>query len=70
MIAHYYLNNIRQENGDHEVHMQECLFFPSTDYEYLGYYTHCQEAVDAAKKRYPYRRINGCKFCSLECHDS
>lgn len=64
---HYYVNNNAQSNGDHEVHKEGCTFFPS-NHTYLGYYTNCRGAVQ--KARGYHTQVNGCYFCSKECHTS
>lgn len=67
----YYINNNRQDNGDYEVHAERCAFFPVQDYTYLGEFFNCGDAVSEAKMRFPLRyRINGCYFCSINCHTS
>ncbi|MCW2263121.1 MULTISPECIES: hypothetical protein [Sphingobacterium] len=66
----YYINNSIQANGDYEVHAQGCVFFPTQDSTYLGEFWACQSAVVEAKRRFPLRKINGCYYCSRECHTS
>lgn len=63
----YYVNDIAQTNGDHEVHHEDCQNLPSVlNRTYLGLFSACKSAVDEAKKRH--RQVNGCKTCSRECH--
>jgi hypothetical protein len=66
-MHHYYVNNRAQENRDHEVHKERCIYMPN-DKLYLGMYRTCSEAVKEALKYY--KRSNGCKMCSAECHVS
>lgn len=66
----YYLNLIQQRNGDYEVHAEGCRFQPTRDFEFLGSFFSCSSAVAEAKKRYPWKKINGCYYCSNECHTS
>lgn len=66
-MASYYVNNIAQSNGDHEVHVPSCNFFPSNN-TYLGEHASCVTAVAAAKKIY--WQSNGCYWCSRSCHTS
>jgi hypothetical protein len=61
----YYVNNIAQSTGEHEVHKDGCSFFPS-DREYLGYFSSCKEAIAEARKTYS--NVDGCFFCCPECH--
>ena len=66
-MAHYYVNNQQQANGDHEVHVEGCTYMPS-DRKYLGNFTSCAPAVAEAKKTY--WKSNGCYWCSRACHTS
>lgn len=67
MKKKYYVNNIPQINGDHEVHAVDCnylhLMIAKT---YLGEFSTCAEAVMAARKIY--LTANGCFYCSRPCH--
>lgn len=64
-MADYYVNQLAQSNGDHEVHVVGCLYMPSHK-TYLGNFSSCQPAVSAAKGLYP--TANGCIHCSNACH--
>lgn len=65
----YYVNKNAQDNGDHEVHQQGCDFLPQPENRiYLGTFSSCHEAVVAARQHYS--QVNGCYFCSRECHTS
>lgn len=64
-MADYYVNNHPQENGDHEVHRQGCMWMPNSK-TYLGNFATCREAVTAARRHY--WQSNGCYYCSHECH--
>lgn len=68
-MARYCVNPNAQVNGDHEVHRQGCTFWPKNPVD-LGEHANCQSAVRQAKATWPTSRINGCKFCSPECHTS
>lgn len=66
-MKYYYVNKEQQNNGDHEVHNEDCRFLPSIQNKlYLGVFTTCKDAVKEAKKHYD--QVNGCYFCSNECH--
>ena len=66
-MIHYYVNKNAQDNGDHEVHTDECYWLPNAmNREYLGYLDSCQAAVRAARNYYS--QVNGCYFCSNACH--
>lgn len=64
-MSDYYVNNKAQSNGDHEVHLRNCSYFPS-DAKYLGNFYGCASAVIEAKKHY--RQSNGCAYCCPSCH--
>ncbi len=66
-MASYYVNRRQQANGDNEVHVTGCSYFPS-DAQYLGDYSSCHGAVAEAKRYYP--RAIGCAFCCPACHTS
>lgn len=66
-LAHYYVNEKAQDNGDHEVHEAGCSFMPSAlNRTYLGDHPICAPAV--AKAKLTYRTANGCYYCSRACH--
>ncbi len=63
----YYVNKNAQNNGDHEVHHEDCRYLPEIDNRtYLGEFSSCIGAVAAAKKIYTI--TNGCMTCSNLCH--
>ena len=65
----YYVNKNRQSNGDHEVHIPSCSYFPNSENRiYLGDFATCRSAVMEAKKYYS--QSNGCFYCSNPCHTS
>ncbi|HCM76007.1 MAG TPA: hypothetical protein DIS90_06475 [Cytophagales bacterium] len=65
----YYLNKKAQTNGDHEVHKEGCLYFPSPAHaQYLGVFTSCHDAVAVARRKY-FEQSNGCYTCSRECNE-
>jgi len=68
MADRYVLNLNQQNNGDHEVHKSGCSYFPKTNFDELGTFSLCAPAVAAAKRKYPYKKINGCYYCSTTCH--
>jgi hypothetical protein len=65
-MARYYVNDRAQANGDHEVHKENCKYMPN-DKTYLGDFSTCKPAVEAAKKKYP-TTANGCFYCANDCH--
>jgi len=68
-MASYYVNKNSQANGDHEVHKSGCSRLPNPENrQYLGEFSNCRDAVRKAKDFYT--RVNGCFYCSKECHTS
>jgi len=67
-MANYRLNLNQQVNGDYEVHEAGCRYYPEQNYDYLGVFSSCAPAVAEAKRKYVYKRINGCVHCSKPCH--
>ena len=68
-MARYYVNKNAQANGDHEVHTTGCTFLPNVENRiYLGEFYSCRSAVTKAKEYYT--QVNGCYFCSRDCHTS
>jgi len=65
----YYVNKNKQSNGDHEVNLSDCKYFPDAENrKYLGQFDNCADAVKESKKTYP--QSNGCKTCCPTCHSS
>ena len=68
-MKNYYVNKLKQSNGDHEVHVSTCNHLPNIENrEYLGLFNDCKEAVKKAKEKYA--KSNGCYFGSNSCHTS
>lgn len=68
-MNNYYVNKRAQDNGDHEVHHENCRYLPNEENRiYLGFYANCRDAV--IKARDFYIQVNGCYHCSRECHTS
>lgn len=68
-MASYYVNKNAQANGDHEVHKSGCPWLPNVENRiYLGNFDNCEDAVEKAKDEYD--QVNGCYFCSNDCHTS
>jgi len=66
-MAAYYVNRNAQPNGDHEVHKTGCTYMPDANNRtYLGEHSTCQSAVQKAREYFS--QVNGCYFCSRECH--
>jgi hypothetical protein len=69
-MANYRLNLNQQLNGDYEVHENGCIFYPTLNYDNLGYFGPCAPAITEAKQKHPYKKINGCIHCANLCHTS
>jgi hypothetical protein len=68
-MDNYYVNNNAQSNGDYEVHKEDCSFMPGVNNRTdLGSFSNCREAVEKAKEFFT--QVNGCYYCSRECHTS
>jgi len=66
-MPEYFVNKQPQSNGDHEVHKSGCSFLPDKENRIpLGNFFNCSDAVQEAKKHYT--QVNGCYYCSSECH--
>lgn len=64
---YYYVNKNAQTNGDHEVHIKSCRYFPDAkNIISLGDFSNCRDAVREAKKYYI--QVNGCFYCVRECN--
>jgi sortase (surface protein transpeptidase) len=63
----YYVSDVADDKGDHEVHIVTCDRLPSAvNRSYLGEHDYCYTAVQAAKNYFT--QVNGCKYCNLACH--
>ena len=68
-MSRYYVNKNAQDNGDHEVHKDGCAWLPKIENRiYLGNFSNCKDAVREARKYYS--QVNGCYYCSNDCHTS
>ena len=66
-MKEYFVNQNVQPNGDHEVHVRTCAYFPHPhNARLLGYFSNCHDAVREARKHY--NQCNGCYYCTNECH--
>lgn len=62
-MAHYFINNHAQPNGDHEVHKVGCVRMPA-DKRYLGNYEYVGEAMLEARKEF--WQSSGCMACARD----
>ena len=64
MAKKYYLNRNMQDNGDMELHAEDCEYLPKEKNQILiGEFDNANDAVAAARKK-----IDGCSICSREAH--
>jgi hypothetical protein len=66
-MAHYFINNHAQPNGDHEVHKVGCVRMPA-DKRYLGNYEFVSQAMLEARKEF--WQSSGCVACARDDHKS
>ncbi|MCK9438472.1 hypothetical protein M0Q39_00115 [Patescibacteria group bacterium] len=70
MYYNYYINLNAQENGDNEVHREDCSYLNLvSNKKLLGSFLNCHDAIIAAK-RMGYSNADGCYYCSKPCHRS
>lgn len=62
-MAHYFVNNFAQPNGDHEVHRVGCVRMP-TDKRYLGNFLAVGEALIESRK--DFWQSSGCLSCARD----
>ena len=68
-MAHYFATKDASPNGEHQVHRLGCSHNPDEENQtYLGSFFGCCAAVHKAREYYLY--VNGCMYCSRECHTS
>lgn len=66
-MAHYCVNKNAQDNGDHEVHVVGCTYYPAEKNRLpLGDHNSCGPAVTKANETY--KKSNGCFYCCKPCH--
>ena len=66
-MAKYYVNENAQPTGEHEVHKEGCKHLPELpNKKYLGEFSNCRDAIREAKKYF--NNVDGCFYCSNECH--
>jgi len=71
-MINYYLNKNSQSNGDHEIHKESCYFYNmyknGFNFELLGAFSNDISALEYAKRKYPYCKIDGCAYCCKFIH--
>jgi len=64
MAAKYYVSKEAANTGKHAIHKEDCTKLPS-DRIFLGGFSHCINALEAAKEFYA--NVDGCDYCSPMC---
>lgn len=65
----YYFNDSTDEHGKHEVHGDDCKHLPEPrNRTLIGYCLNCKDAIQRAKREYPFKSFDGCYWCSRACH--
>ena len=59
-MEHYSVDKSAQNSGEHEVHKEDCEFYPNESL-YLGFYFDCHQALKQAENFYPL--VDVCRFC-------
>jgi hypothetical protein len=68
MSQNYYVHTTTDQNGEYEVHTDDCVKLPSIlNREYLGLFDNCKKAITKAEEK-GYKPADGCWFCCRECH--
>jgi len=66
-MKEYYVNTSALINGDHQVHVEDCLLFPPPHNRILlGEFNDCEHAIEEARKNY--QQVNGCIICTFKCY--
>ena len=66
----YYVNKNSDQDGNNEVHREDCWLCPSSENrELLGKFYHCSFAVISAKLG-GYPNADGCARCSPDCRST
>lgn len=62
----YYVNRRAQDDGDHEVHREDCRWLPQPQNRIpLGAFADCHGALRAAREHYA--SADGCRHCATAC---
>lgn len=65
MVHTYRVHKKRMASGDHEVHMDDCVWCPPDDQlETVGQFESSEQAMESAKKIFS--DANGCHCCMPE----
>lgn len=68
-MAKYIVNTNEDNRGYHEVHTDTCGHLPfNWNQEELGSFAGCSSAVAEAERRHPSWKVDGCYYCSENCH--
>lgn len=70
-MPQFIINNNAQATGEHEVHNIEagCSHLPMPSNRIsLGFHINCRGAILHAQRQFPGKTIDGCAYCSPQCH--
>ncbi len=66
-MCKYYIKTQPLENGDYEIHREDCLFIPLFFMrKEVGDYSNPKEALEKAQEMY--KKVNGCQFCTCDIY--
>ncbi|KAA3616833.1 MAG: hypothetical protein D8M58_17680 [Calditrichaeota bacterium] len=66
-MSKYFVNKNAQSTGEHEIHKEGCSYLPDVQNRInLGDFSGCKAAMKKAKDYYT--NVDGCYYCSIECH--
>ncbi|GAA0441684.1 hypothetical protein GCM10008983_18510 [Lentibacillus halophilus] len=69
MYDHYYYNKNTDNNGNQEVHKNDCSYLPDLqNRKYIGYENSCHSAIQRAKDDTGETNFDGCYHCCYACH--
>jgi len=72
-IALYYLNLPPKSEGKgllYEIHKEDCPWLEQVEHsELIGDFLNCREAINKAQLDHPDWKIEGCFYCSKDCHN-
>ena len=72
MYKTYYYNLLPDNNGCHEVHTEDCIYYrKSTFMVEIGSYPDCRQAIAAISLRIApeHKKFDGCYYCCPKCHE-
>jgi hypothetical protein len=63
---HYFISQVPNKKGQYEIHIKQCFKHDMLSNRlYLGEFTHCEEALQKAKKHF--KHVVFCPHCLPHC---